>query len=181
MCLLGLFFVWAKNTAVAQKKLLANLIPSPWFPVKRGTRCTALILLQGRVNIHHIKLTFKLIKIKQMKVTIKVPEYKDRAQSTVLEVGITFFPVIIILLQHFRKKQDNLKGSRKLDRFPLPSRKVGFTGLLGHKLLYMSVESTLKIKVKKLASASTILWLGINGEGIVFIENSLLFKCKSRC
>ena len=76
MCLLGLFFLWARNTAMAKKELLTNLIPSPWFPVKGSTRCTALILLKGRVNIYHIKLTFKLIKIKQMKVTIKVPEYK---------------------------------------------------------------------------------------------------------
>lgn len=79
----GFFFLWAKNTGVAKKQQSTNLIPSPRFPVKGGTRCTALILLQGRVNIHHIKLTFKLIKIKQMKITIKVPEYKYGAQFTI--------------------------------------------------------------------------------------------------
>ena len=51
-----------------------DLIPCPGFPAEGGARCTALIFLKGWVNIHHIKLTFQLIQIKHVQVTLKIPE-----------------------------------------------------------------------------------------------------------
>ena len=39
-----------------------------------------------------------------------------------------------LLLKHFRKKQDNLRGSQKLDHFPLLPPMLVSQVLLGHKL-----------------------------------------------
>jgi len=57
---------------------VTDLIPSPWLPVKGGSRCTALIFLQGRVDVYHIKLTFKIIQIKHVYVALKIPENKQK-------------------------------------------------------------------------------------------------------